>query len=176
MSKFAGKPDQPLLIELLDKKRHDRDSFTCGVPELDLYLYRQAAQDMSKHAAVVYVATVEPPVIAGYYTLSQFSIDLVRLPDAVARRLPRYPVVPATLLGCLAVSTSLRGLGIGETLLLNALSRSLIQAGNVASAGVVVDAKNETAVSFYSNYGFAPIIDAPRRMFLPMATIETMFQ
>src|ERR1035441_117384 len=93
-------------IEPLDRGRHDRSAFSCGVPALDTYLHRQAAQDMEKHAAVVYVAANEPPAIAGYYTLSQFSIDLVRLPEDLARRLPRYPVVPATLLGRLAVAST----------------------------------------------------------------------
>jgi len=42
---------QRITIELLDKKRHDRSNFSCGVPTLDAYLQRQAAQDMEKHAA-----------------------------------------------------------------------------------------------------------------------------
>jgi predicted GNAT family N-acyltransferase len=176
MPKSPGKPDKPLVIELLDKTRHDRSSFTCGVAALDDYLHRQAAQDMEKHAAVVYVALLEPPAIASYYTLSQFSIDLVRLPDAMVKRLPRYPVVPATLLGRLAVSTALHGRGIGETLLFRALDRSLAQSRSVASAGVLVDAKAESAATFYRRYGFTSILDAPNRLFLSMATIEEMFR
>jgi GNAT superfamily N-acetyltransferase len=162
-------------IELFDKKRHDRSTFSCGVPALDAYLQRQAAQDMEKNAAVVYVAVVEPPSIAGYYTLSQFSIDFVLLPEALAKRLPRYPVVPATLLGRLAVSSVSRGQGLGETLLFDALHRSLLQSAHIASTGVIVDAKDEKAAAFYSKYGFTPIIDAEQRLFLPMRTIQQMF-
>jgi len=164
-----------MTIELLDRKRHDRSTFSCGVPALDAYLQRQAAQDMEKHAAVVYVAVIEPPAIAGYYTLCQFSIDLVRLPDTLATRLPRYPVVPATLLGRLAAATALRGQGLGETLLFDALRRSLVQSTHIASAGVLVDAKDENAATFYSKYGFIPIINEDRRLFLPMKTIQQMF-
>jgi GNAT superfamily N-acetyltransferase len=162
-------------IELLDKKRHDRSTFSCGVPALDAYLQRQAAQDMEKHAAVVYVAVVEPPAIAGYYTLSQFSIDFVLLPEALAKRLPRYPVVPATLLGRLAVSSAYRGQRLGETLLFDALHRSLLQSAHIASTGVIVDAKDENTAAFYLRYGFTPILNAGRRLFLPMKTIRQMF-
>jgi GNAT superfamily N-acetyltransferase len=164
-----------MIIEPLDRKRHDRVGFSCGVPALDAYLQRQAAQDMEKHAAVVYVAVIEPPAVAGYYTLSQFSIDFVCLPADLAKRLPRYPVVPATLLGRLAVSGALHGQGLGETLLFDALRRSLVQSAHIASAGVVVDAKDERAAAFYRRYGFTSILDADQRLFLHMKTIEQMF-
>ena len=164
-----------ITIELLDRKRHDRAGFSCGVPALDAYLQRQAAQDMEKHAAVVYVAVIEPPAVDGYYTLSQFSIDFVCLPEALAKRFPRYPVVPATLLGRLAVSGALHGHRLGETLLFDALRRSLMQSKHIASAGVVVDAKDEKAAAFYRRYGFIPILDADQRLFLHMKTIEQMF-
>jgi len=171
----APKSSPRMIIEPLDRKRHDRAAFSCGVPALDAYLQRQAAQDMEKHAAVVYVAIIEPPAIAGYYTLSQFSIDFVRLPEDLAKRLPRYPVVPATLLGRLAVSGALHGQGLGETLLFDALRRSLMQSAHIASAGVVVDAKDDKAAAFYRRYGFTPILDADQRLFLHMKTIEQMF-
>lgn len=162
-------------IEPLDRRRHDRSAFSCGVPALDVYLRRQAAQDMEKRAAVVYFAVIEPPQVAGYYTLSQFSIDLVHLPHALAKQLPRYPVVPATLLGRLAVAAALHGRGLGETLLFDALHRALHQSTRIASAAVIVDAKDDGAAAFYGRYGFLPILDAPRRFFLPMKTIELMF-
>lgn len=161
-------------IELLHRKRHNRDEFCCGVPALDHYLQRQAAQDMDKRAAVVYVAAAGA-TIAGYYTLSQFSVNFVRLPDAVAKRLPRYPEVPATLLGRLAVALSFRGQRLGEFLLFDALKRCLDQSTHIASTGVMVDAKDEGARGFYLQYGFVPVLDAENRMFLPMKTIEQMF-
>ncbi len=162
-------------IEPLEKKRHDRSSFSCGVPALDVYLQRQAAQDMEKHAAVVYVGVIEPPAIAGYYTLSQFSIDFVQLPGTLSKRLPRYPVVPATLLGRLAVAGALHGQRLGETLLFDALHRSWLQSAHIASAGLIVDAKDENAAAFYRRYGFTPILDADQRLFLPMKTVQQMF-
>jgi predicted GNAT family N-acyltransferase len=164
----------PIGIELLDRNRHDRAAFDCGVPALNSYLQRQASQDVEKRAAVVYVAVIEHPTIIGYYTLSQFSIELAGLPQTVAKRLARYPVVSATLLGRLAVSNALKGQRLGETLLFDALRRSLAQSAYIASAGVVVDAKDEQAAAFYRRYGFQPILGADRRLFLHMKTIHLM--
>lgn len=162
-------------IELLDRNRHDRAGFDCGVPALNVYLQRQAAQDVEKRAAVVYVAVIEPPTIAGYYTLSQFSISLKQLPKIVAKTLTRYPEVSTTLLGRLAISGALKGRRLGEDLLFNALRRSLAQSRHIASAGVVVDAKDENAVAFYRKYDFIPILDADHRLFLSMNKIQQMF-
>ena len=161
-------------IEPLDKRRHNRSEFSCGVEALDLYLHRQASQDIEKHVAVVYVATSDGSTVAGYYTLSQFSVNFVQLPEQLAKRLPRYPVIPATLLGRLAVALPFRGQSLGKLLLFDALKRSFNQSRHLASAGVIVDAKDERARSFYLQYGFVPIIDAGNRLFLPMKTIERL--
>jgi hypothetical protein len=64
---------------------------------------------------------------------------------------------------------------LGETLLFDALRRSLVQSAHVASAGVIVDAKDEKSAAFYSRYGFIPILDAGLRLFLHMKTIRQMF-
>jgi predicted GNAT family N-acyltransferase len=165
----------PIRIELLDRNRHDRAGFDCGVPSLNSYLQRQASQDVDKRAAVVYVAVIEPPMIVGYYTLSQYSIEITKLQESMAKKLARYPVVSATLLGRLAVIGALKGQRLGETLLFDALRRSLAQSAYIASAGVVVDAKDERAAGFYRRYGFIPIFDADLRFFLPMRDIQRMF-
>jgi ribosomal protein S18 acetylase RimI-like enzyme len=171
----AFHPGLPIRIELLDRKRHDRAGFDCGVPALNTYLQRQAAQDVEKRAAVVYVAVIEAPSIAGYYTLSQFSIELMRLPDEVAKRLARYPVVSATLLGRLAVCSSFKGQRLGETLLFDALRRSLAQSAYIASAGVIVDAKDKQAAAFYQRYGFSLVLGVESRLILHMKDIQQMF-
>jgi predicted N-acetyltransferase YhbS len=165
----------PIRIELLDRNRHDRIGFDCGVPALNSYLQRQASQDVEKFAAVIYVAVVEPPAIIGYYTLSQFSIGLTQVPATLAKRLARYPLGSATLLGRLAVSSALKGKRIGETLLFDALRRSLAQSAHIASAGVVVDANDDKAASFYRRYGFVSVLGMENRLFLPMKTIRQMF-
>ena len=155
---------------------HDRAGFSCGVESLDNYLKKQARQDVKKRVAAVFVLTPDGRTIGGYYTLSQFSVDLGVLPQETAKRLPKYPIVPVTLIGRLAISTMFRGQGFGEVLLMDALHRSLLLSKQIASAAVVVDAKDDRAMSFYRKYGFLELPSIPGRLFLPMATVERLFQ
>jgi len=73
------------------------------------------------------------------------------------------------------VSTDYRGKGLGEKLLMDALYRSLKLSEQVASTGVVVDAKDEAARAFYRKYGFIELPKIDKRLFLPMGTIEKLF-
>jgi predicted GNAT family N-acyltransferase len=114
--------------------------------------------------------------IVGYYTLSAYSVRLGDLPEAIARKLPRYPLLPATLLGRLAIGSSCRGQHLGRFLLTDALYRSWRNTAEVASVGVVVEALNENARAFYLHYEFKSLRDHPDRLFLAMATIERAFK
>jgi ribosomal protein S18 acetylase RimI-like enzyme len=170
---IAGKP--AFWIEPLGPK-HDRTAFSCGVDSLDLYLQKQAGQDFKKHAAVSFVLTPDGTQIAGYYTLSQYAVQLANLPEHIAKKLPRYPMVPTTLIGRLAVSTAFRGQRHGETLLTDALNRILQHSKELASAGAIVDAIDDAAIAFYKKYGFLELPNASRRLFLPMGTIAALFR
>jgi ribosomal protein S18 acetylase RimI-like enzyme len=152
--------------------KHDRAPFSCGVDPLDQYIQRQATQDVKKHVAVAFVLSPDGKTIAGFYTLSQYAVELDVVPDEIARKLPKYSHVPATLLGRLAVSMSFRGHRLGEILLMDALKRSLQGSRQLASFAVVVDAKDNRAAAFYKKYGFIELPKVANRLFLPIATIE----
>ncbi len=154
---------------------HDRAAFSCGTAILDNHLKTQAAQDVRKHAAVVYVATLDGRTILGYYTLSQYSVQFDQIPVEISRKFPKYPAVPATLLGRLARDLSTRGQGMGELLLVDALYRSLEMSKRVASAAIVTDAKDQKARDFYKKYGFIELPKTTRRLFLPMAYVSALF-
>lgn len=172
---MTSKPDEPkFAFEPLGQK-HDRAAFSCGVGSLDLYLQKQASQDARKRAAAPFVLTPDGKTIAGYYTLSQYAIELKDVPDEVARKLPKYPLVSATLIGRLAISVDFRGKGLGEALLMDALHRSLKLSQQVASTGIIVDAKDEAAHAFYQKYGFIELPKIEKRLFLPMGTVEQLF-
>ncbi len=156
--------------------QHDRADFSCGVEALDNYLKRQAGQDVKRRVAAAFVLSSDGRTVAGYYTLSQFSVELDTVPGHIAQRLPRYPMVPATLIGRLAVSDAFRGRGLGEMLLMDALHRSLMLSEQIASAAVIVDAKNDQARRFYLKHGFVELPGVSGRLFLPMKTIEQLFQ
>jgi predicted GNAT family N-acyltransferase len=147
------------------------------VEALDRYLKEQAGQDARKRVAVPYVLVSTGGRIAGYYTLSSDNLRVDDIPAGLVKqlKLPRYPVVGATLIGRLARDLGFRGQGIGELLLVDALKRALAVSKRIASAAVVVDAKDENAHRFYSEFGFIAFPETVNRLFLPMETIEELF-
>ena len=154
---------------------HVREHFCSGSPELDRYLHQQATQDARRKVAAVFMLADRRKHVLGFYTLSACSIQPAELPPAIARRLPRYPHLPATLLGRLAVELSRRGLRLGQFLLMDALYRSWRNTLEIASVAVVVDAIDDNARRFYAHHEFQPFADHPNRLFLPMTTIEKLF-
>ena len=159
-------------------KQHDREAFTCGNEVLDRYLKEIARQDARRLVAAPFVVVepATPKAILGYYALSAFSVNLESLPTDVARKLPGYPMVPATLLGRLAVDQRCRGEGIGEFLLMDALHRAYVQSSQIAAVAVVVDAIDAQAARFYRHFNFISLPDRPDRLFLPMKTISALFR
>ena len=152
---------------------HDRASFASGVEALDRYLHTQAGQDARKHIAATFVLRMEDGRIAGYYTLSATSIALAELPAALAKRLPRYPRIPATLLGRLATDARYRGQGYGRFLLADSLFR--VVRSEIATYAVIVDAKDDAAYSFYKRESFLPFPDGGMRLFRPVADFAGLF-
>ncbi|RJP46453.1 MAG: GNAT family N-acetyltransferase [Desulfobacteraceae bacterium] len=160
-----------LIIEPLNPT-HDRASFFSGVEMLDDYLHKQAKQDVRRHISRVFVAAPGelPTKVVGYYTLSSLSIELNHLPEKLSRKLPKHPV-PAALIGRLAVDKSAQGKGVGKMLLADAVKRVLALSQEIAVYAIVVDAVNRDAQKFYEGFGFTPITDDLRRMFLAIQSI-----
>lgn len=145
--------------------QHDRANFTCGQPDLDDWFLRRAGQDEKRNLARVFVMADDVGVL-GFYTLSSFTLSIPDLPAEFAKRLPRYEALPAALIGRLARAERARGSGVGETLLVDAVRRTLSAAKTVAVYAILVDAKDEVAARFYTKYGFASFPLRPNRMFL----------
>jgi len=154
---------------------HDRISFSCGVPELDDYLRRQASQDARRKVAAPFVMVDQARRTLGYYTLSSYGVRVAELPPDVAKKLPKYPLIPATMLGRLAVSIEHHGQKLGKLLLMDALHRSWKNSAQVASVGVVAEAINESARKFYLHHEFVPLPEHPRKLFIAMRTIRKVF-
>jgi predicted GNAT family N-acyltransferase len=159
--------------------KHDklRAAFSCGVEALDRYLKQQASQDTKRRAAVPYVLVSQDNRIAGYYTCSWDSMRADDLPEGLVQKLnlPRYPVIGATLIGRLARDVSFKGYGVGELLLADALKVSLVTSRKIASAGVIVDAKDEGAHRFYTEFGFTAFPESFKRLFMLMGTLEKLY-
>lgn len=169
----STKARHPFRSEVLNSN-HDRGAFECGIAPLDHYIQKQAGQDSRKHVATVFVLTNDGKAIAGYYSLSQYSVKLGDLPPWMVAKLPRYPDVPATLIGRLARDKRFRGKGIGELLLMDALARCLTVSKQVACSAIIVDAKDDVAKDFYKKYGFMELPGIGNRLFIPIGTVKTM--
>lgn len=172
-----------LSIELLNSKQHDRSSFTCGVASLDDYIKTRASQELKKRVSTPYVLTDSPDSkVLGYYCLSSYSlakpplcgIAMTDLEASTSKKLPRYPLLPAVLLGRLAVDTGYQGRGYGEFLLLDAMKRCLELSDRLAAVAMLVDAISQGAASFYKDYGFIEFPDDRMKLYILMAEIEKL--
>ncbi|MDB5440432.1 MAG: GCN5-related N-acetyltransferase [Caulobacteraceae bacterium] len=153
--------------------QHDRAAFFSGALPLDRYFKTQAGQDARRNLAAPFVLLLPDGTIAGYYTLAATGIRLAEMPASVTRRLPAYPLIPAILLGRLAVGLDYRGAGYGRFLLADALHRAL--RSEIGAFAVVVDAKDDTARRFYEREAFLPLRDQPLKLYRPMADIAALF-
>jgi GNAT superfamily N-acetyltransferase len=169
----GGADDDAPRVEVLGP-RHDRTAFQSGVDPLDRYFSVQTGQDARKRMAAPFVLVLPDSTIIGYYTLSATAVNLAELPAEIVRKLPRYPLIPATLLGRLAVDRRHHGKGYGRFLLADALHRSL--RSEIASFAVIVDAKDDAARRFYECESFLSLPDQPMKLFRPMADIAALFK
>jgi ribosomal protein S18 acetylase RimI-like enzyme len=158
------------VIEPLGK--HDRARFSCGQPDLDAWFHHRASQDEKRNVARVFVA-LDALGIVGFYSLSSLSLSLESLPEPIAHKLPRYEAIPAALIGRLARDERVRGQGVGELLLADAIRRILGAGRSIAVFAIVVDAKDERAADFYRTFGFQAFPSRPNRLLLLTATAAT---
>ena len=146
---------------------HGRATFSCGVDALDRYFREQAGQDVRRRASACFVAReIATDRVAGFYTLAAGGVLLTQLPAQLAKRAPRYPMVPVARLGRLAVALRCRGRKLGAALLWDAIDRAA--KSEIAVYAIIVDAKDESAKNFYLHYGFVPFGDTSKSLILPL--------
>jgi GNAT superfamily N-acetyltransferase len=152
------------------ERHHDRSLFSCGVEPLDRYFRGQVTQDIRRQVAACYLAIERSTGrIAGYYTLAAAGLPLADLPLQLARKLPRYPLVPVVRIGRLAVDLAHRGRGLGSGMIADAAKRTLHS--GIAAFALIVDVKDEAATLFYRHQSFTPLPDNPNSLVVPIATV-----
>lgn len=145
---------------------HDRQAFDCGRPELDGWLRQVARQHQDKGLSKTFVAIREelPARICGYYALTLAELDNRHLPEAWRKKLPRR--IPGVRLGRLAIDREYQDKGLGELLLVDALTRAQRIYTGAGGIGLFVDAIDEQAAGYYQRFGFAASPDNPLLLFL----------
>jgi GNAT superfamily N-acetyltransferase len=164
-----------LRVEPLDRGKHNRAAFCCGVGRLDNFLKNTAARQADEDITRVYVA-FDPPdnQVLGYYSLSAHVIDIESLPEADSKRMPRYPAIPAIYLSMIAVDATVQNRGLGTYLLADAFKICVGVADRVGSYFIVLDALNDDAARMYRRHGFhdVPAPAHERRMLIRMAAVR----
>ena len=145
---------------------HNRQEFDSGHQELNDWLQRVARQHQEKGLSKTFVATREgmPDRIYGYYALTLAELENRHLPEARRKKLPRR--IPGVRLGRLAVHKQYQGKGLGELLLVDALTRTRRIYTEAGGIGLFVDAIDEQAAGYYLRFGFEAAPDNPLLLFL----------
>lgn len=145
---------------------HDRQGFDCGRQELNDWLRQVARQHQDKGLSKTFVAVREeaPNLICGYYALTLAELENRHLPESWRKKLPRR--IPGVRLGRLAVDKQYQGKGLGELLLVDALSRARRIYAEAGGIGLFVDAIDELAADYYRRFGFEACPDNPLLLFL----------
>jgi GNAT superfamily N-acetyltransferase len=106
--------------------------------------------------------------VAGFYSLSSSNVPLTEVPEPLAKKLPRYPTVPAVLIGWLGRHSDHAAHGLGEALLFDAIKT--VATAPIGAHAIFADAIDDKAAAFYAAFGFTPLIRRPRTLYLPVAT------
>ncbi len=154
-------------IEALNSA-HNRKGFSSGVEPLDRYFRELVTQDVKRRVSNCFVALDAAGAIAGYYTFAAASLPLTELSADEKQRLPRYALLPAGLIGRLAVDQKYQGQRLGSALIMDAAARAA--RAEPAIFALIVDAKDDSAVPFYQRHEFRRFVSKPASLFLPIAT------
>jgi ribosomal protein S18 acetylase RimI-like enzyme len=147
---------------------HNRKGFASGSEPLDRYFREQVSQDVKRRVSNCFVALDDLGVVAGYYTFAATSLPMTELSADELKRLPRYPLLPAGLIGRLAIDQRYQGQRLGGALIMDAVVRAA--RAEPAIFALIVDAKNESAAAFYEHLQFRRFNSRPATLFLPVAT------
>ena len=155
-------------IEPLEKG-HKRSDFTCGNDRIDHYFRETVSQDVKRKYAICFVAReIATDRVAGFYTLSSSNVPLNEVPEPLANKLPRYPTVPAVLVGWLGRHSHYARQGLGEALLFDAIKT--VATASIGAHAIFADAIDDGAAAFYATFGFTPLVRRPHTLYLPVAT------
>ena len=158
----------PFAIEPL-AKGHKRADFTCGNDRIDHYFRETVSQDVKRKYATCFVAReIAADRVAGFYTLSSSNVPLTEVPETLAKKLPRYPTVPAVLIGWLGRHRDYAGQGLGEALLFDAIKT--VATAPIGAHAIFADAIDDRAAAFYAEFGFTHLLRRPRTLYVPVTT------
>jgi GNAT superfamily N-acetyltransferase len=153
--------------------KHELGEFDCGERSLTTWICRFARHAEATRSARVYVTTTESLTVVGYYALTVGQVGATKGTWRLAKGQPPGHSVPVAILARLAVDQAHQGLGLGRSLLQDALLRCANAAQQVGIRALVVHS-HEESVGFYKGFGFEPSPADPFHLILLMKDIERL--
>jgi len=155
---------------------HLLSDFDCEVDSLNTFLKFRAFDKQKAKLSRTYVVVDGGGNVAAYYTLAIMSIQSSSTPQSIGRRMPNN--IPAILLARLAIDKQYKGLGLGKSLLVDALNRiyALIRDGAAPVRCLVVDAIDNNAKAFYEHFDMVSLPSDPNRLYLSYKAIISLFE
>lgn len=142
-------------------EHHDLTAFVSGEDVLDRWLRERALENRVQGASRTYVTCPSGTRrVVGYYALAMGSILAAEVPGSVRRNMPR--AIPAVVLGRLAIDRDHQGRGLGQSLLQDAVNRTVRAAQEISARLLIVHALSKAAEDFYERHGFVRLpVDTP---------------
>jgi GNAT superfamily N-acetyltransferase len=152
---------------------HNVDRFECGREQLDRWLRAYAGQGQRRDTARTFVVCRQGKTdVVGYYTLVASQVEQSEATSEVQRGTSKHFPIPACPIARLAVDSSEQGIGLGRSLLLDALQRTDRASHTVAVRAVLVHALDEGASAFYARFGFRPVSTEPLTLMVPLEAVR----
>lgn len=146
---------------------HKKDSFDCGVDDLNRFIKQFASQNQKKKLTRTYVCLKDSKTIVGYYSLAFGSVHQDGAPEFMTRGIGKYQI-PVMIIGRLAIDKSEQGKGLGKAMLKDAILRTKAAEEIAGLRAIIVHAKDSSAQEFYTKYGFIPSLNDPLTLFFPI--------
>jgi GNAT superfamily N-acetyltransferase len=132
---------------------HNVAGFDCGNSALNEWLVRRAFTNQTSGTSRTWVVVdSDSSEVVGFYASSTASILRSLTPKRMARNQPEE--LPAVLLARMAVDSRHQGHGLGAALLKHFMLKALEVAKSVGVRVLLIHAKDDSAKSFYSHFGF----------------------
>lgn len=156
-------------------KHHRVDRFECGREQLDRWLRAYAGQGQRRDTARTFVVCRRDRAdVVGYYTLVASQVKQSEATGDVQRGTSKHFPIPVCLIARLAVDRPEQGVGLGRSLLLDALQRTERASRSVAMRAVLVHALDEEAAGFYERFGLKPVSAEPLTLMVPLEAIRQL--
>ena len=147
---------------------HSIAAFYSGVPSLDEWLKRRAAQNQVSGASRTFVSCDWDKVV-GYYALASSAVAPAAAPGRFRRNMP--DPIPVVVLGRLAVAQTHQRHGLGRALFQDAARHVIHASEAIGIRGLLVHALDEEAKAFYLRLG---LDESPLESMTLMATIADL--